>query len=123
MSSSRLCSPCQALLEIALDQHDYAEFTHYDDGSAFIKMAETNSCYFCTWAWRSHRNSVDYHKDPPPAHRTVGAALTRYGRLSSICIEIFGVQEDGSTMAHFKLRKRNVDSKSYNMLALVLLTH
>ncbi|KAH7384362.1 heterokaryon incompatibility protein-domain-containing protein [Phaeosphaeria sp. MPI-PUGE-AT-0046c] len=115
MAPNRLCSRCQAIFDTELNPKDpfqgTTDFDHYDDGDAFIKLAETTLCYFCTWVWRRYRDSVGVTGGRrPEVHHTSGQFYTYDGELTRIFFDVHGTDNSSRTIAEFKPKKQDTSS-------------
>ncbi|KAH7384363.1 heterokaryon incompatibility protein-domain-containing protein [Phaeosphaeria sp. MPI-PUGE-AT-0046c] len=110
MAPIRLCSRCRAIFDGEIKPHGHTNFDHYHDGDAFISMAETASCYFCTWVWRRYRDSVGYDRGQLPVYRTTVQFLAHRGELTHMFLQIHETEKSSRTAAVFRPQRKDSGS-------------
>lgn len=119
MDPRRLCSRCQAIFNSDIDPNGSTIFDHYGDGDAFISMAETASCYICTWAWRRYRDIVGHREGQLSVHHTTVSFFARNGELSFMFFEVYETSRSSRTVAEFKPQRMDSGCKACSMLSWV----
>lgn len=80
-------------------------------------MAETASCYICTWAWRRYRDIVGHREGQLSVHHTTVSFFARNGELSFMFFEVNETSRSSRTVAEFKPQRMDSGCKACSMLS------